>query len=71
MSPKVKEASISDYENEYEVILNQYQRYHLFVIIMKMLKIIMIVIIYLTIIIMKMLKMVNQSINHLFAKATP
>ena len=54
----MKEASISDYENEYEVILNQHQRYHLFVNIMKMLKIIMIVIIYLTIIIMKMLKMV-------------
>ena len=51
----MKEASISDYENEYEVILNQYQRYQLFVI-----KIMMIVIIYLTIIIMKMLKMVKK-----------
>ena len=55
----MKEASISDYENEYEVILNQYLRYHRSVIIMKMLKIMMIVIIYLTIIIMKMLKMVK------------
>ena len=43
MSPKVKEASISDYENKYEVILNQYQRYHLVLIIMKMLKMVMII----------------------------
>ena len=43
LSPKVKEASISDYENEYEVILDQYQRYHLFVIIMKMFKMVMII----------------------------
>ena len=41
----MKEASISDYENEieYEVILNQYQRYHLVLIIMKMLKMVMII----------------------------